>query len=139
MAIVEKRPFWFAGFKRLVEKCWDHHGPCKSIHLYSALDVEKGQWHIRASPVFQEIFGGKDDGKTVWTGFEFNVFKLYREMSVYGESITSYCTHCTPTPAITFRGTYRGHMLTLTVLLSPAPGSPVVEIVDTLKAEIRAK
>ncbi len=98
MAIVDKRPFWFAGFKRLIEKCWDHHGSCKNVHLSSALDVEKGQWLIRASPVFQEVFGGKDDGKTVWTGFEFNVFKLYREMSVYGETVTSCCTHCTGIP-----------------------------------------
>ena len=139
MPIVEKRPFWFAGFKRLIEKCWDHHGPCKSIHLYSALDVEKGQWLFRASPVFQEVYGGKDDGKTVWTGFEFHVFRLSPEMSVFGEIATSCCPNSNPTPAITFRGNYRGHMVTLTVLLEPAPGSPVVEIVDTVKAEIRAK
>ena len=137
MAIVEKRPFWFPGFKRLIEKCWNHHGPCKSIHLYSALDVEKGQWYFRASPVFQEVYGGKDDGKTVWTGFEFNVFKLCPEMSVHSESVTSCRTHCNPTPAITFRGNYRGHIITLTVLLEPVPGSRPVEIVDTLTGGVR--
>jgi hypothetical protein len=117
-------------------------GSPRGVQEYSLLQrsrCRKRQWLFRASPVFQEVYGGKDDGKIVWTGFEFNVFKLYREMSVYGESITSYCTHCTPTPAITFRGNYRGHMVTLTVLLEPVPGSLPVEIVDTIRAEIRAK
>jgi hypothetical protein len=29
MAVVEKRPFWFDQFGRLVEKCWEHKGTCK--------------------------------------------------------------------------------------------------------------
>ncbi len=139
MAVVEKRPFWFDQFRRLVEKCWDHHGPCGSVRLDSALEVENGLWLFRAAPVFQEVFGGKDDGKTVWTGFEFHTFKLMRAMTVTGVSAKSCCADCNPTPTITIRGAYRGHMLKLTVLLEPVPGSPVVEIIDTLKCEIRAK
>lgn len=139
MAVVEKHPFWFDRFKRLVEKCWSHHGPCKSLHLSSALEVESGLWLFRAAPVFQEVLGGKDDGKTVWTGFEFHTDKLMRGMTVYGVSAKSCCPECNPTPTITIRGSYRGHMLTLTILLEPVPGSPVVEIIDTLKHQIRSK
>src|ERR1044071_1806106 len=101
MAVVEKRPFWFHHFKRLVEKCWDHHGPCGSLDLSSALDVEKGLWLFRAAPVFQEVFGGSDDGKAVWTGCEFDTSKLVRAMTVYGVIATSCCPASSPTPAIT--------------------------------------
>ncbi|MFO0926146.1 MAG: hypothetical protein U0736_03785 [Gemmataceae bacterium] len=139
MAVVEKRPFWFSDFKRLVEKCWDHHGPCGSVRLDSALEVENGLWLFRASPVFQEVFGGIDDGKIVWTGFEFHDNKLLRAMKVYGVSASSRCSHCHPMPAIMIRGEYRSHMLKLTVLLEPVPGSPVVEIIDTLRHQVRAK
>lgn len=137
MAVVVKRPFWFDQFKRLVEKCWDHHGPCGSVRLDSALDVENGLWLFRAAPVFQEVFGGKDDGKKVWTGFGFHTDRLMRAVTVYETTARSCCSDCNPTPTITIRGSYRGHMLRLTVLLEPVPGSPVVEIIDTLKSEVR--
>ena len=137
MAVVEKRPFWFDQFKRLVEKCWDHHGPCRSVRLDSALEVENGLWLFRASPVFQEVFGGMDDGKTVWTAFEFHAYRLMRGMTVWGVSAKSCCLDCNPTPTITIRGSYRGHMVKLTVLLEPIPGSPVVEIIDTINFQVR--
>lgn len=139
MAVVVKRPHWFDEFKRLVEKCWDHHGPCGTVRLDSALEVENGLWLFRAAPVFQEVFGGKDDGKTVWTGFGFHTDRLMRAVTVYETTAKSCCPDCNPTPTITIRGSYRGHMLKLTVLLEPVRGSPVVEIIDTLKCEIRAK
>ena len=47
-------------------------GHARACIFKSALEVENGLWLFRAAPVFQEIFGGKDDGKTVWTGFEFH-------------------------------------------------------------------
>ncbi len=137
MAVVEKHPFWFDQFRRVVEKCWDHHGPCGSVRLDSALDVENGLWLLRAAPVFQEVFGGEDDGKQVWTGFEFHAFRLMRAMTVWGVSATSCCSDCNPTPTITIQGSYRSHTIRLTICLEPIPGTPVVEIIDTLKNEIR--
>lgn len=137
MAVVEKRPFWFDKFKRLVEKCWDHHGPCRSVRLDSALEVENGLWLFRASPVFQEVFGGMDDGKTVWTAFEFHAYRLMRGMTVWGVSAKSCCLDCKATPTITIRGSYRGHMVNLTVLLEPVPGSAVAEIIDTINFQVR--
>jgi hypothetical protein len=139
VAVVEKRPFWFDQFRRLVEKSWDHHGPAGSVRLDSALEIENGLWLFRASPVFQEVFSGKDDGKIVWTGFEFHTDKLMRGMTVWGVSCKSCCPDCISTPTITIRGSYRAHSIRLTILLEPIPGSPVVEIIDTLKCEIRPK
>jgi hypothetical protein len=139
MPVIEKRPPWFDRFSRLIERSWAHHGPAGSVRLDSALDVENGLWLFRAAPVFQEVFGGKDDGKKVWTAFEFHTDRLMRGMTVYGVSAKSCCPDCNPTPTITIRGSYRGHMLKLTVLLEPVPGSSVVEVIDTLKYEIRSK
>ena len=135
MAVVEKRPFWFDHFKRLVEKGWEYRGACKNFHLQSALQVENGLWLFRAAPVFQEVYGGKDDGKTVWAGFEFHTDKLMRGMKVYRISAAS----APPAPSVTIHAEYRSHMVRLTVLLEPPPGSPVVEIIDTLKNEVRMK
>ena len=87
--------------------------------------------------MFQEVLGGEDDGKTVWTGFVFHTEKLLRAMMVESISAASVCNECNPTPALVIRGRYRGHRLCLKVCLEPVPGSPVVEIIDTLRFEIR--
>ena len=72
MAVIDKRSPWFARFTRLIEKCWAHHGPCVNLHVASAFDTDRREWLIVVAPVFQEVLGGEDDGKTVWTGFVFH-------------------------------------------------------------------
>ena len=138
MSLIEKRPPWFARFTRLLERSWKHHGPCTNLHVSSAFDSDSGEWAILAAPVFQEVLGGEDDGKTVWTGFVFNTEKLLRAMVVESISAASVCNQCNPTAAVVIRGRYRGDRITLKVLLEPVPGSPVVEIMDTLMHEIRS-
>ena len=137
MTFIEKRPPWFDRFTRLIERSWAHHGPCRNLHVSSAFDTNSGEWLIVAAPVFQEVLGGEDDGKTVWTGFVFNTEKLLRAMVVESISAASVCNECNPTAAVVIRGRYRGHRVSLKVLLEPMPGSPVVEIIDTLMHEIR--
>ena len=137
MTFIEKRPSWFNRFTRLIEWSWAHHGPCRNLHVSSAYDTDIGEWQIIAAPVFQEVLGGEDDGKTVWTGFVFHTEKLLRAMVVDSISADSVCNECNPTPALVIRGRYRGHRVCLEVLLEPIPGSPVVELIDTLKHEIR--
>jgi hypothetical protein len=139
MAVIEKRPPWFDRFSRLIERSWTHHGPCRNLHLSCAFDTESREWLIVAAPVFQDVLGGEEDGKTVWTGFVFHTEKLMRAMTVCEISARSCCPECNPTPAITIRGRYRGHRVCLQALLEPPPGSPVVEVIDTLKHEIRSK
>ena len=137
MALIEKRPPWFDRFTRLIEKSWVHHGPCRNLHVSSTFDTDSGEWLIVAAPAFQEVLGGEDDGKTVWTGFVFQVDKLLRVMMVENISAASVCNECNPTPALVIRGRYRGHRVVLKVCLEPVPGSPVVELIDTIKHEIR--
>ena len=97
------------------------------------------QTTAHAAPVFQEVYGGKDDGKVVWTRFEFHEAKLMRAMKVFGIVASSSYTESIPIPAITIRGEDRSHMVNLTVFLEPPPGTPVVEVIDTLKHEVRTK
>jgi hypothetical protein len=137
VAVAEKRPPWFDRFNRLIQRSWANHGPCGNLHVSTAFDNDSGEWVIVAAPVFQEVLGGEDDGKTVWTGFVFEADKLLRAMTVESISAASVCNECSPTPALVIRGRYRGHRVRLKVLLEPVPGSPVAEIIDTLRFEIR--
>jgi hypothetical protein len=137
MTFIEKRPPWFARIARLIEGSWQHHGPCGNLHVSCAFDNDSGEWVIVAAPVFQEVLGGEDDGKTVWTGFVFQADKLLRGMAVESISAASVCQQCCPTPTLVIRGRYRRNRITLKLLLEPVPGSPVAEIIDTLRFEIR--
>lgn len=137
MTFIEQRPHWLARFTRLVESSWAHHGPCRSVHVSCAFDTDSGEWLILAAPVFQEVLGGEDDGKTVWTGFVFHIEKLLRAMAVESISAASVCNECNPTPALVVRGRYRGHQVCLKVLLEPIPGSAAVEVIDTIKFQVR--
>jgi hypothetical protein len=137
MTFFEKRPPWFDRFHRLIKKSWAHHGPCRNLHVSCAIDHDSGEWLIVAAPVFQEVLGGEDDGKTVWTGFVFQADKLLRGMALESIRAASVCQQCSPTPALVIRGRYRGHRVHLKVLLEPIPGSAVVELIDTISFEIR--
>ena len=137
MTFIEKRPPWFDRFTRLIERSWAHHGPCGGVHLAASFDNDSGEWLIVAAPVFQEVLGGEDDGKIVWTGFVFDTKKLMKAMMVESISAASVCNECNPTPTLMIRGRYRGHRITLKVLMEPIPGSAVVEVIDTLRCEIR--
>ena len=137
MAVIEKRPPWFDRFTRLIERSWAHHGPCGTLHFASAFDTESGEWLIVAAPVFQEVLGGEDDGKKVWTGFVFHAGTLLRALTDIRLTAASYCTQSNPTPQVTIQGRYRGHRVSLKVLMEPLASQPVVEIIDTIKFEIR--
>jgi hypothetical protein len=137
MTFIEMRPPWFDRFTRLIKESWTQHGPCSSLHVSSAFDNDSSEWLIVAAPVFQEVLGGEDDGKIVWTGFVFNTEKVQRTIVVESISAASVCNECNPTPSLVIRGRYRRHRIVLKVCLEPVPGSPVVEIVDTLMHEIR--
>lgn len=137
MAVIGKRPPRFDRLTRLIEKCWEHHGPCAHLHVTSAFDTNSHEWLIVAAPVFQEVLGGEDDGKTLWTSFVFQTEKLLGAMTEVRISAGSFCIHCNPVPTVTFKGRYRGHRANVQIILEPTPGSAPVEIIDTLRCEIR--
>jgi hypothetical protein len=139
--MMEKPPKWYDSFINLVESCWDHHGPCRHLCSKVERDHETGRYHIVIAPVFQEVLGGEDDGKKVWTGFIFQSDKFYKADGVYIEhfAASSCCAECSPTPRLLFFGKYKGHPFFLQLLLEPPADGALVEVIDTINKKILDK
>jgi hypothetical protein len=104
-------------------------------------DSDRKEWLITVAPVFQEVLGGEDDGKKVWTGFIFHGDLFCKADGVYVKhfAASSLCNLCSRHPRLMFRGKYRGHKIYLQVFLEPPDDTEAVEIVDTIKSEVREK
>jgi hypothetical protein len=134
-------PKWVTRLTRLIEKHWQHHGPCKSINYKTYYDPDYQCWQIYAAPAYQEIYGSEDDGKQVWTGFIFEAGEFSRESGIWVQdfAVASQCSACTPYPKMMFKGKYRGHSVFVHILLEPDKNTPSVEVLDTIKQEVRLK
>lgn len=133
--------FDVAGLRQAVETHWQHHGNCQHL-LWSIQEADdKEGWKIEVAPIYQEILGSKDDGMKVWTGFEFDLSGFFGEPGVFALAFVavSYCIDCCPTPTIGVRGRYHGQPFMLKLHLEPIPDSDPVEIIDTMKQEIRTR
>ncbi len=144
MAWIDKRPPWFDELHRQVEENWQHHGPCGRISLTSSYDEERKAWRLVASPVYQEVVGGGQDGAKVWTAFTFDASDLLGLFGVPGllvreVRVRSLCVQCNPTPLLELTGRLHDEDFTMLVLLEPVPGSPVVEMIDTINQCVRER
>ncbi len=126
-----------AKFKRAVERHWQYHAP-SHVLVWHHHEADDG-WHIEVAPAFQEVVGGEQDGSKVWAGFRYDVSGLLAERGILIESIlaSSYCIECSETPYIGIRGTYFGESFRLKLHLEPIPNSEPVEIIDTIKQQVR--
>lgn len=129
--------FDIIGFKRAVEKNWHHHAPCH--HLLWRENGEGDTFQVEVAPVYQQVVGTKDDGLTVWAGFQFDVGGFLAERGVFSEGVvaSSYCVECSETPSLDVRGTYLDRPFKLRLHLEPIPGTPPVEIIDTINMQVR--
>jgi hypothetical protein len=127
------------GFRQIVGNHWRHQSPCAHLN-WSIFERDDGIWQVEVAPVFQEVFGGEDDGKKVWAGFEFSLSGLFADEGMFALEFgaVSYCVDCNATPIIAVRGRYEGVPFVLKLHLEPIPESEPVEIIDTLKNETRA-
>lgn len=128
--------FDFTGFKQAVERHWQHHALSNHLHwLQAGAEGER----IEVAPVFQEVVGGEQDGMTVWSGFRFDLSGFLVERGVLSDSIlaASYCIECSETPYIGIKGSYFGKPFRLKLHLEPIPNTAPVEIIDTLKQQLR--
>jgi len=110
-------------------------------HLHAQYDRERECWVVGVAPVFQEVYGGDEDGQKVWTGFLFDIADFLRWPGVHIEeyAVASYCNGCTPVPKLMMSGKFRGHPVMLHILLEPPPNTEPVEVLDTLTHQIREK
>jgi hypothetical protein len=130
-------PRWVHDLFEQIRQSWHYHGPC--LHIDFRASNRDGTWEVFAAPIFQEVYGGSDDGKKVWTGFVFeaNDFLSGPDLSVENVTVASYCNQCTPFPMLTVKGQYRDHPVVVNVVLEPILDSETVELLDTLGHEIR--
>src|SRR5262245_947696 len=68
---------WLDELQEKVANCWEWHSPALQIAFrYAKPDQGDDYWEIWAHPAVQEIVGGKEDGETVWSGFNFDILEF---------------------------------------------------------------
>lgn len=134
-------PKWVDKLTRLISRHWQHHGPCESINFMAHKSDDNQAWMIYAAPAYQEVYGGDQDGQQVWTGFIFEAGEFSRESGLWIQdfAVGSHCAACNSYPKMMFKGKFRGHNVFVNIMLEPDKESSTVEILDTIKHEIRHK
>lgn len=135
-------PKWVKRLTHLIDKYWQHHGPCNSINFKTYHDPDLKCWQIYAAPAYQEVYGNADDGKKVWTGFIFEAGDFAEETGVFVQNfaVSSQCLSCNSLyPQMMIKGKYRGHNVFIHIMLEPDKNTPSVEVLDTINKEVRLK
>jgi hypothetical protein len=95
---------------------------------YTEPDQGDDSWGVWVYPAAQEIVGGKEDGETVWSGFNFDVLDFLKGFTPDAMGIS------TRQPAhpseMTFEGEFRGRYVFLHLCLEPPDDAEATEIVD---------
>jgi len=132
-------PKWARRFLKLIYKHWQYHAMCKHINTQAYFDKEHDAWQFKAAPVYQEVLGGEDDGQKVWAGFLFDVGEFGRNKGVYiaDHALQSFCGDCNNCPKMMVKGKFEGHSFYLQIYMEPVADTEPVEILDTIKEEIR--
>ena len=126
-------------FQRTVRSQWNYHSPCDQVAWQSEL-LENGTCRFDIAPVYQELWGGENDGKRVWTALDYDLAGLSREPGIEFDGFggASKWEGHTKTAFLGISGNYFGEPFVLRIHLEPFPGSPTREVVDVLRHEIRA-
>jgi hypothetical protein len=120
---------WLKELQGKVAACWECHSPALQIGLrYARPGGGDDFWEVWAYPAVQEIVGGKEDGETVWSGFNFDVLEFLADFEAEAAEIsTRRHVHC---PELTFEGRFRGQDVFLHLCLEPPEDAEATEILD---------
>lgn len=134
-------PKWISKLYALIYNSWEYHAVCDHINLRSIWIPEGQLWAINAAPVFQELYGGLEDGKKIWTGFVFDLNNFSQENGIWIKqtAVGSFCEECQTTPFLEIVGKYRGNRFIIKIHMEPLPDSEAVEIIDTIESTIGIK
>jgi hypothetical protein len=120
---------WLEELQEQVANCWEWHAPALQIGFRY---IQPGQaddfWEIWAYPAVQEIVGGKEDGETVWSGFDFDVLGFLDDFEPEAVGIST--RRQSQPPELTFEGRFRGQDVFLHLCLEPPEDAEATEIVD---------
>jgi hypothetical protein len=120
---------WLDELQEQIANCWEWHSPALQIGFrYAEPDQDDDFWEIWAYPAVQEIVGGKEDGETVWSGFNFDVLEFLTD---FEPEVVSISTRLLVDPSeLTFEGKFQGQSVLLHLYLEPPEDAEVTEIVD---------
>jgi len=120
---------WMEEVQEKVADCWEWHSPAMQVGFRFA-KPEKGDdfWEVWAYPAVQEIVGGKEDGETVWSGFNFDVLRFLQGWEPDAVAISTR-QHVHPSE-LSFEGKFRGKGLFLHLCLEPPEDVEATEILD---------
>jgi hypothetical protein len=120
---------WLEGLEEKVAACWEWHSPAMQVMFrYAKPDQNDDFWEVWAYPALQEIVGGKEDGETVWSGFNFDVLEFLTDFEP--EAVALSTRQPGHPSGLTFEGRFRGHGLFLHLCLEPPEDAEATEIVD---------
>ena len=131
--------FEIEDFRDVIRSHWVYHGLCNMMN-WSVFLRDDGVWQIEIAPPFQIVYGGAEDGKQVWTPFEFDIFDFLAEPDVVEVSRCSAMTYSLKhdvQPFIAIVGIYRGKPFAMRIHMEPDPQTTPIEIVDTLQDKVR--
>lgn len=132
-------PEWIYEFANSIDGCWIYHSPCESFNFKADFDSEDEVWYINIAPVYQEIYGGENDGKKVWSAFTFDLFTFFKLPNIQVQSLIVSSDHkeANDWAKMTLAGQYKKHLFCLDVFLKPPQETQVEEIIDVLHEKIR--
>lgn len=132
--------FDIESFRDAIRPHWFYHNLCNRMN-WSVIQREDDVTQIEIAPPFQIVYGGAEDGKIVWSPFEFDIFGFLGEAGIDEFEKVGVVTfseqdnHC---PFIGIIGSFRGKPFSLRIHLEPQPETLPLEIVDRIKNEVRA-
>lgn len=131
-------PFDQDAFQKVVRIQWNYHALSEQVCWSSHLD-EEGIWRCEITAVMQEIYSGEDDGKRVWSGFDFHLSGFFHEpgVEVLDFGAASRCNDDAPIPFVGIKGRYFGEPFVLKIGLEPLPDADIREFVDTVRKVVR--
>jgi len=120
---------WMEELQEQVANCWEWHSPALQVTFrFVKPGKDDDFWEVWAFPAVQEIVGGKDDGETVWSGFNFDVLRFLQGFEPEAVAIN---TRQPARPSeLTFEGKFRGQDVFLHVCLEPPEDAEATEILD---------
>ena len=120
---------WMEEVQEKVADCWEWHSPAMQVGFrFAKPEKDDDFWEVWAYPAVQEIVGGKEDGETVWSGFNFDVLEFLNDFEPEAVGISTR-QHVHPSE-LTFEGKFRGQYVFLHLCLEPPEDVEPSEILD---------
>jgi hypothetical protein len=120
---------WLEELQQTVADRWEWQSAALEIRFqYTKPDQDEDFWEVWVYPALQEIVGGKEDGETVWSGFNFDVLGFLKEFEA--EAVDISTRQPSHPSELAFEGKFRGQYVFLHVCLEPPDDAEATEIVD---------